>query len=120
MDNLQVVQVHVARLVTLVAGLNHVFGLELDNSEGVSLVLRLAPYFLALIVPLPAEPRFRLHEVRVFPRERRHRRLIPLPVVPLLEDDAGLPHRQARLSGHRPPNELLIRMCPDLREVELV
>ena len=53
MDTLQVVQVNVAGLITLVAGLNLAVGLQLDNSEGASLVLRLAPYLLALTLPLP-------------------------------------------------------------------
>lgn len=37
----------------------------------------------------------------------------------LLEDDAGLPLRRARLNGHRRPDELRIRLRLNLQEVEL-
>ena len=58
--------------------------------------------------------------MRVFHRKPRHHQLIPLPGVPLLEDDAGLPYRRARLNGHQSPNELRMRLCLDLQKVELV
>lgn len=101
-------------LLTLAVVIALVVGLKLDHLGGASFVLLL----LALIIPLLEPLHLCLQEVWIFCGEPRHRRLITLMYVPLLEDAAGVPFRRAGRNVHRSANELRLHLGFDLQKVE--